>query len=102
MYVRLRLIPMFAASMLLLHAQEYRATVSGNVTDPGGRPRRPRDRHQTTRPASRLPRLPAQMALSRSRSCCPVTDSASPLFGVVKITQINLPRSVELGFRYSF
>ena len=32
----------------------------------------------------------------------PVTDPTSPLFGVVKITQINLPRSVELGFRYSF
>ena len=32
----------------------------------------------------------------------PVTDPASPLFGVVRITQINLPRSVELGFRYSF
>ncbi len=32
----------------------------------------------------------------------PTTDPASPLFGVVKITQINLPRSMELGFRYSF
>jgi hypothetical protein len=32
----------------------------------------------------------------------PTTDPASPLFGVVPITQINNPRSVELGFRYFF
>ena len=30
----------------------------------------------------------------------PATDPASPLFGVVPITQINNPRSGELGFRY--
>jgi hypothetical protein len=32
----------------------------------------------------------------------PNTDPTSPLFGVVPITQINLPRSIELGFRYVF
>ncbi len=32
----------------------------------------------------------------------PNTSPASPLFGVVPITQINLPRALELGFRYSF
>jgi hypothetical protein len=32
----------------------------------------------------------------------PNTDPSSPLFGVVPITQINPPRSVELGFRYVF
>jgi hypothetical protein len=32
----------------------------------------------------------------------PNTTVTSPLFGVVPITQINLPRAVELGFRYSF
>lgn len=32
----------------------------------------------------------------------PNTDPNSPLFGVVPITQINTPRSVELGFRYFF
>ncbi len=32
----------------------------------------------------------------------PNTDPNSPLFGVVPITQINSPRSVELGFRYFF
>ncbi|MCL4402349.1 MAG: TonB-dependent receptor [Acidobacteria bacterium] len=32
----------------------------------------------------------------------PNTTPTSPLFGVVPITQMNLPRSVELGFRYSF
>jgi hypothetical protein len=32
----------------------------------------------------------------------PTTDPSSPLFGVVPITQINNPRSVELGFRYFF
>ncbi len=32
----------------------------------------------------------------------PNTTPTSPLFGVVPITQINLPRAVELGFRYSF
>jgi hypothetical protein len=32
----------------------------------------------------------------------PNNNPASPLFGVVSITQINLPRAVELGFRYSF
>jgi hypothetical protein len=32
----------------------------------------------------------------------PNTTPASPLFGVVPITQINLSRSVELGFRFFF
>jgi hypothetical protein len=32
----------------------------------------------------------------------PNNNPASPLFGVVPITQINLPRALELGFRYSF
>ncbi len=32
----------------------------------------------------------------------PTTDPASPLFGVVPITQINPSRSVELAFRYFF
>lgn len=32
----------------------------------------------------------------------PNTTPTSPLFGVVPITQINLPRSVELGFRFVF
>jgi hypothetical protein len=32
----------------------------------------------------------------------PTTDPSSPLFGVAPITQINNPRSVELGFRYVF
>jgi hypothetical protein len=32
----------------------------------------------------------------------PNTTPTSTLFGVVRITQINLPRSVELGFRYAF
>jgi hypothetical protein len=32
----------------------------------------------------------------------PNTTPTSPLFGVVPISQINLPRVVELGFRYSF
>jgi hypothetical protein len=32
----------------------------------------------------------------------PNTTPTSPLFGVVPITQINLPRAVELGFRYFF
>lgn len=32
----------------------------------------------------------------------PNTTPTSPLFGVVPVTQINLPRSVELGFRYVF
>ncbi len=32
----------------------------------------------------------------------PNTDPNSPLFGVVPFTQINSPRSVELGFRYVF
>ena len=32
----------------------------------------------------------------------PNTSPTSPLFGVVPITQINLPRALELGFRYSF
>ena len=32
----------------------------------------------------------------------PNTSPVSPLFGVVPITQINLPRALELGFRYSF
>jgi hypothetical protein len=32
----------------------------------------------------------------------PNTTPSSPLFGVVPITQINLPRALELGFRYSF
>lgn len=32
----------------------------------------------------------------------PTTDPQSPLFGVVPITQINNPRSLELGFRYTF
>lgn len=32
----------------------------------------------------------------------PNTDPNSPLFGVVPITQINSPRSVELGLRYFF
>jgi hypothetical protein len=32
----------------------------------------------------------------------PNNNPTSPLFGRVPITQINLPRSMELGFRYSF
>ena len=32
----------------------------------------------------------------------PNTSPASPLFGVVPITQINLPRSAEIGLRYFF
>jgi hypothetical protein len=32
----------------------------------------------------------------------PNTNPASPLFGQVPITQINLPRALELGFRYAF
>jgi len=32
----------------------------------------------------------------------PNTSPTSPLFGVVSINQINLPRSIELGFRYVF
>ncbi|MEK7405425.1 MAG: hypothetical protein AAB225_09975 [Acidobacteriota bacterium] len=32
----------------------------------------------------------------------PTTSPTSQLFGVVSIRQINLPRSVELGFRYVF
>lgn len=32
----------------------------------------------------------------------PNTNPASPLFGVVPLTQLNLPRSMELGFRYVF
>jgi hypothetical protein len=32
----------------------------------------------------------------------PNTNPASPLFGVVPLTQLNLPRSTELGFRYVF
>ena len=32
----------------------------------------------------------------------PNTTPSSPLFGVVPITQINLPRAIEIGFRYSF
>jgi carboxypeptidase family protein len=32
----------------------------------------------------------------------PDTSPTSPLFGVVPISQVNLPRVVELGFRYSF
>ncbi len=32
----------------------------------------------------------------------PNTTPTSPLFGVVPVTQMNLPRSVELGFRYAF
>jgi len=32
----------------------------------------------------------------------PNTDPNSPLFGVVPITRINSPRSIELGFRYVF
>jgi len=32
----------------------------------------------------------------------PNTSPTSPLFGVVPIRQINLPRSVEIGFRYAF
>jgi hypothetical protein len=32
----------------------------------------------------------------------PNTTPSSTLFGVVPVTQINLPRDVELGFRYSF
>ena len=32
----------------------------------------------------------------------PNTNPASPQFGQVPITQTNLPRAVELGFRYSF
>ena len=32
----------------------------------------------------------------------PNTTPASPLFGVVPITQVNLARSLELGFRYTF
>src|SRR6266567_750421 len=36
MDIRLRLILLFAASVPLMQPQEYRATVSGNVTDPGG------------------------------------------------------------------
>jgi hypothetical protein len=32
----------------------------------------------------------------------PNNNPASPLFGRVPITQINLPRSMELGFRYFF
>ena len=32
----------------------------------------------------------------------PNTTPSSPLFGVVPITQRNLPRSIELGFRYAF
>jgi len=32
----------------------------------------------------------------------PNNNPASPLFGQVPITQINLPRALELGFRYGF
>jgi hypothetical protein len=32
----------------------------------------------------------------------PNTTPTSPLFGVVPITQVNLPRAIELGFRYFF
>jgi hypothetical protein len=32
----------------------------------------------------------------------PNTSPSSSLFGVVPVTQINLPRDVELGFRYAF
>ena len=32
----------------------------------------------------------------------PNTSPASSLFGVVPVTQINLPRDIELGFRYRF
>ena len=32
----------------------------------------------------------------------PNTTPSSSLFGVVPVTQINLPRDVELGFRYTF
>jgi hypothetical protein len=32
----------------------------------------------------------------------PNTSPASALFGVVPVTQINLPRDVEIGFRYRF
>ena len=32
----------------------------------------------------------------------PNTNPASPLFGVVPITQVNLARAMELGFRYAF
>jgi hypothetical protein len=32
----------------------------------------------------------------------PTTDPTSTLFGVVSPTQMNLPRSIEVGFRYAF
>jgi hypothetical protein len=32
----------------------------------------------------------------------PNTTPSSPLFGVVPVTQTNLPRDLEIGFRYSF
>jgi hypothetical protein len=32
----------------------------------------------------------------------PNTSPSSNLFGVVPITQRNLPRDVEMGFRYTF
>ena len=32
----------------------------------------------------------------------PNNSPSSSLFGVVPVTQINLPRDVELGFRYRF
>jgi hypothetical protein len=32
----------------------------------------------------------------------PNTSPSSSLFGVIPVTQINLPRDIELGFRYSF
>lgn len=32
----------------------------------------------------------------------PNTSPSSPLFGVVPVTQINQPRSIEMGFRYAF
>ena len=32
----------------------------------------------------------------------PNTSPTSALFGVVPATQLNLPRHVEIGFRYAF
>ena len=52
-------------------------------------------------------RFPIQSATAFNATNTPLFDvpnttPTSPLFGVVPITQRNLPRSIELGFRYAF
>lgn len=74
----------FLLSSASLFAQEYRATLLGAVVDASG---------------AAVPRAEIRAI---DQASFPNTSPSSPLFGVVPLTQMNVPRSIELALRCSF